>query len=144
MNTASPEGLNLLRFEPAADELLPRRAEYRAALLEAVRRGTPVYAAPQPSAAWTAHDAERGDRHDALCELLSCASFLVTDTATASFIGIPAYGEAKTSGDGSLPEVEDPDPETILSALYRRFDLESVILTDAGLAYDGEKYTPVG
>lgn len=138
MNEILNDGLKMIRFTPTAADILERRAEYRAMLIDAVRRDEPVLAAPVPGG-WTRPD-QREDRHDALCELLACASFLILDTDTALFIGIPQYGD-RLAGDSVLSALEDPDTETILRALWRRFQLESVVLTDAHAAFDGEKIT---
>lgn len=134
-----PADAELVCFEPTAADILPKRAAYRAVLLEAVRHSVPVAAEILGTGGW---EAESGDVHDALCELLSCVSFLKTDLETAVTIGVPLYGAGK-AGDGSLPLAEDPSPETALTALHRRFGLETAALADCGLIFDGERFTAI-
>ena len=63
--------------------------------------------------------------YDALCEALSYVSFIFTDSNTAEiFLKEPTF-----------------DPEEMLRAIHKRFGVLSVILTDEGLAFDGERIT---
>ena len=62
---------------------------------------------------------------DALCEALSYVSFIFTDSSSAEiFLKEPTF-----------------DPEEILRTIHKRFGVLSVILTDEGLAFDGERIT---
>lgn len=131
---------DIVNFTPTADDILPCRAEYRAALLEAVRKSIPVTAAAEYSAGWLGSEEKR----DALCELLSCVGFLFTDTGLAEFIGIT--GKPADSGEGHDDNTDyDGDNEEcgekILRELCTRFGFDSAVLTDLGLAFDGEKIT---
>ena len=60
--------------------------------------------------------------------MLTYVSFIFTDSRTAEIF---------------LKEKEDDyTEEEILREIHKRFGVTSVILTDSGLAYDGEKITP--
>ena len=63
--------------------------------------------------------------YDALCEALSYVSFIFTDSRSAElFLKEPTF-----------------DAEEILRKIHKRFGVLSVVLTDGGLAFDGEKIT---
>ena len=63
--------------------------------------------------------------YDALCEALSYVSFIFTDSSSAEiFLKEPTF-----------------NPEEMLRTIHKRFGVLSVILTDEGLAFDGERIT---
>lgn len=131
-----------LILELSPETTLAARAQIREKLLCAVRAYTPILISVASSPDWK-NLPEREDRHAALCEMLSYATFLILDTETALYIGVPAYEGRHGSGDMALGSLECPDPEEILRAMQLRFDLTSVVLTDEGMAFDGEKITAI-
>ncbi len=123
-NIINLEGIpeaDMICFCPAAESLLPCRAAWREGLISALRRDVPITAVVRGFDEFLM-PAEK----DALCEMLSYVSFIFLDSSSASLF---------------LKEPED-DPEQVLRLIHKRFGVCSVILTDEGLAFDGEKITP--
>lgn len=111
---------DVICFVPTESALLPCRAAWRAVLIDALRRDVPVTAIVKGFDG-TLMPAE----YDALCEALSYVSFIFTDSRSAElFLKEPTF-----------------DPEEMLRAIHKRFGVLSVILTDEGLAFDGERIT---
>ena len=111
---------DMICFVPTESALLPCRAAWRVVLIDALRRDVPVTAIVKGFDG-TLMPAE----YDALCEALSYVSFIVTDSRSAElFLKEPTF-----------------DPEEMLRAIHKRFGVLSVILTDEGLAFDGERIT---
>lgn len=111
---------DMICFVPTESALLPCRAAWRVVLINALRRDVPVTAIVKGFDG-TLMPAE----YDALCEALSYVSFIFTDSRSAElFLKEPTF-----------------DPEEMLRAIHKRFGVLSVILTDEGLAFDGERIT---
>ena len=111
---------DMICFVPTESALLPCRAAWRVVLIDALRRDVPVTAIVKGFDG-TLMPAE----YDALCEALSYVSFIFTDSRSAElFLKEPTF-----------------DPEEMLRAIHKRFGVLSVILTDEGLAFDGERIT---
>ena len=123
INPEDARGADMICFCPTREALVPCRAVWREVLIDALRRDIPISAMvggisclPDP------------DEYDSLCELLSYVSFILTDSRTAELF---------------LKEKEEGyTDEEILRAIHKRFGVSGVILTDARLAFDGEKITP--
>lgn len=111
---------DMICFVPTESALLLCRAAWRVVLIDALRRDVPVTAIVKGFDG-TLMPAE----YDALCEALSYVSFIFTDSRSAElFLKQPTF-----------------DPEEMLRAIHKRFGVLSVILTDEGLAFDGERIT---
>ncbi len=121
MNLEDAREADMICFCPTAESLLPCRAAWRDVLISALRRDIPITAVVRGFDEFLM-PAEK----DALCEMLSYVSFIFLDSSSAALF---------------LKEPED-DPEKVLRLIHKRFGVCSVILTDEGLAFDGEKISP--
>ena len=120
MNLESARDADMICFVPTEESLLPCRAAWREVLIDTLRRDVPVTAIVKGFDA-----ALMSEQYDALCEALSYVSFIFTDSRSAElFLKEPTF-----------------DAEEILRKLHKRFGVLSVVLTDEGLAFDGEKIT---
>ena len=120
MNLEGAADADMICFLPTEDALLPCRAAWRGVLIDALRRNVPITAVVRGF-----DGILMPEQYDALCESLSYVSFIFVDSRSAElFLKEPTY-----------------DPEKILRAIHKRFGALSVILTDEGLAFDGEKIT---
>ena len=120
MNLESARDADMICFVPTESALLPCRADWRGVLIDALRRDVPVTAIVKGF-----DGVLMPEQYDALCELLSYVSFIFTDSRSAElFLKEPTF-----------------DAEEILRKIHKRFGVCSVILTDEGLAFDGEKIT---
>ncbi len=113
---------DIICFCPKQDDLLSCRAAWREILIDALRRDIPITAVLKGF-----DEFMMPTEKDALCEMLSYVSFIFLDSDTAELF---------------LKEPKD-DPEEVLRAIHKRFGICSVVLTDEGLAFDGEKITPM-
>ena len=114
---------DMICFVPSAESLISCRSAWRRVLIDALRRDVPISAILNGFGGFL-----EPEQYDSLCELLSYVSFIFTDSRSAELF---------------LKEKdEDYDEEEILRAIHKRFGVTSVILTDADLAFDGEKITP--
>lgn len=121
INLEDARGADMICFCPKQDDLLTCRAAWRETLIDALRRDIPI------TAIVTNFDGSMTmSEKDSICELLSYVSFIFLDSDSASLF---------------LKEEKD-SPEEVLRAIHKRFGVCSVILTDEGLAFDGEKITP--
>ena len=121
MNLEGSRDADMICFVPTAESLISCRSAWRRVLIDALRRDVPISAILNGFGSFL--DPEQ---YDSLCELLSYVSFIFTDSRSAElFVKEDVY-----------------ENEEILRAIHKRFGVTSVILTDAGLAYDGEKITP--
>ena len=112
---------DMICFVPMKDSLLPCRSVWRDVLIDALRRDVPISAIIKNFGSFL-----EPNEYDSLCEMLSYVSFIFIDSRSAElFVKEDVY-----------------ENEEILRAIHKRFGVTSVILTDAGLAYDGEKITP--
>ena len=112
---------DMICFVPTKDSLLPCRSVWRDVLIDALRRDVPISAIIKNFGSFL-----EPNEYDSLCEMLSYVSFIFIDSRSAElFVKEDVY-----------------ENEEILRAIHKRFGVTSVILTDAGLAYDGEKITP--
>ena len=123
MNLEDSRDADMICFVPTAESLVRCRSAWRRVLIDALRRDVPISAILNGFGSFL--DPEQ---YDSLCEMLSYVSFIFTDSRSAELF---------------LKEKEDDytDEET-LRAIAKRFGVTSVVLTDAHLAYDGEKITP--
>ncbi len=114
-------GADMICFVPDAGSLIKCRSAWRDTLIDALRRDVPITAIIKNfDCSMTMTE------KDALCELLSYVSFIFTDSRSAElFVKEDVY-----------------ENEDILRAIHKRFGVCSVVLTDEGLAFDGEKITP--
>ena len=120
MNLEGAADADMICFVPTEESLLPCRAAWRGVLIDALRRDVPITAIIKGF-----DGALMPAEYDSLCEALSYVSFIFTDSRSAElFLKEPTY-----------------DPEEILRAIHKRFGVLSVILTDEGLAFDGERIT---
>jgi hypothetical protein len=120
MNLESARDADMICFVPTEESLLSCRADWRGVLIDALRRDVPVTAIVKGF-----DGVLMPEQYDALCELLSYVSFIFTDSRSAElFLKEQAF-----------------DAEEILRKIHKRFGVCSVILTDEGLAFDGEKIT---
>ncbi|MBQ2241013.1 MAG: hypothetical protein II319_02600 [Clostridia bacterium] len=120
MNLEGAADADMICFVPTEESLLPCRAAWRGVLIDALRRDVPITAIIKGF-----DGALMPAEYDTLCEALSYVSFIFTDSRSAElFLKEPTY-----------------DPEEILRAIHKRFGVLSVILTDEGLAFDGERIT---
>lgn len=102
------------------------RDGWRAALLAAARRNVRITASVTRQSYGSLPAGANPDVcRVALCELLSYADFLLTDS----------YCAAHTIG------MTEDEPRELLRAIHTRFGLEAAVLTDLPLAYDGERFT---
>ena len=114
---------DMICFVPTPESLISCRAAWRTVLIDALRRDVPISAIIKDFGSFL-----EPNEYDSLCEILSYVSFIFTDSRTAEIF---------------LKEKEDDyTEEEILREIHKRFGVTSVILTDSGLAYDGEKITP--
>ena len=123
INFEGASDADMICFVPTAESLVRCRSAWRRVLIDALRRDVPISAILNGFGSFL--DPEQ---YDSLCEMLSYVSFIFTDSRSAELF---------------LKEKEDDytDEET-LRAIAKRFGVTSVVLTDAHLAYDGEKITP--
>ena len=120
MNLESARDADMICFVPTEESLLPCRAAWRGVLIDALRRDVPVTAIVKDF-----DGALMPEQYDALCESLSYVSFIFTDSSSAEiFLKEPTF-----------------NPEEMLRTIHKRFGVLSVILTDEGLAFDGERIT---
>ncbi len=120
MNLERARDADMICFVPTEESLLSCRADWRGVLIDALRRDVPVTAIVKGF-----DGVLMPEQYDALCELLSYVSFIFTDSRSAElFLKEQAF-----------------DAEEILRKIHKRFGVCSVILTDEGLAFDGEKIT---
>ena len=120
MNLEGAADADMICFVPTEESLLPCRAAWRGVLIDALRRDVPITAIIKGF-----DGALMPAEYDTLCEALSYVSFIFTDSRSAElFLKEPTY-----------------DPEEILRAIHKRFGVLPVILTDEGLAFDGERIT---
>jgi hypothetical protein len=120
INLEGAADADMICFVPTESALLPCRATWRSALIDALRRDVPITAIVKGF-----DGVLMPEEYDALCEALSYVSFIFVDSRSAEIF---------------LKEPSD-DPEAVLRAILKRFGVLSVILTDEGLAFDGEKIT---
>ena len=112
---------DMICFVPTESALLPCRAAWRTVLIDALRRDVPISAIIKDLGGFL-----EPNEYDSLCEMLTYVSFIFTDSRSAElFVKDDVY-----------------ENEEILRAIHKRFGVTSVVLTDSGLAYDGEKITP--
>lgn len=112
---------DMICFCPEPEALLPCRSAWRECLISALRRDIPI------AAVLRGFDGSPAQRErDVLCELLSYVSFIFLDSRSASL----------------FLSAEDNEPDAVLRAIHKRFGVCAVILTDEGLAFDGERITP--
>lgn len=117
---------DIICFCPKRNDILTAREGYRRILIDALRRNVPVTVALSSEHFFDA--SVTPTERDALCELLSYVSFLFADDDALAAI----CGES----------VFEVSAEEAAKKLLVRFGLCSVILTDANIAYNGEKITP--
>ena len=122
MNLEGSRDADMICFVPSAESLITCRSAWRTALIDALRRDIPI------SAVINIGNFLDPNKYDSICELLSYVSFIFIDSRSAELF--------------IKEKDEDYDEEEILRAIHKRFGVTSVILTDAGLAFDGEKITP--
>lgn len=120
MNLEGARDADMICFVPTEAALLPCRAAWREVLIDALRRDVPITAIVKGF-----DGVLMPTEYDALCEALSYVSFIFTDTPSAELF---------------LKEPTD-DAEEILRKIHKRFGVCSVVLTDAALAFDGERIT---
>ena len=120
INLEGAADADMICFVPTESALLPCRAAWRSALIDALRRDVPITAIVKGF-----DGVLMPEEYDALCEALSYVSFIFVDSRSAEIF---------------LKEPTD-DPKAVLRAIHKRFGVLSVILTDEGLAFDGEKIT---
>ena len=120
INLEGAADADMICFVPTESALLPCREAWRSALIDALRRDVPITAIVKGF-----DGVLMPEEYDALCEALSYVSFIFVDSSSAEIF---------------LKEPTD-DPEAVLRAIHKRFGVLSVILTDEGLAFDGEKIT---
>ena len=111
---------DIICFCPKQDDLLPCRAAWRNVLIDALRRDVPITAIIE-----NFDGMMTPNEKDALLEMLSYVSFIFVDSDSAEIL----QKEPKESS------------EEVLRYIHKRFGVCSVILTDEGLAFDGEKIT---
>lgn len=121
INLEGAREADMICFCPKQDDLLPCRAAWREVLIDALRRDIPITAIVK-----NFDGAMTMSEKDSILELLSYVSFIFLDSDSASIF---------------LKEEKD-SPEEVLRAIHKRFGVCSVILTDEGLAFDGERITP--
>ena len=120
INLEGAADADMICFVPTESALLPCRAAWREVLIDALRRDVPVTAIVKGF-----DGSLMPTEYDALCEALSYVSFIFTDSRSAElFLKEPTF-----------------DAEEILRKIHKRFGVLSVVLTDGGLAFDGEKIT---
>ena len=120
LNLEGAADADMICFLPTEDALLRCRAAWREVLIDALRRDVPITAILRDF-----DGTLMPEEYDALCEALSYVSFIFTDSRSAElFLKEQAF-----------------DAEEILRKIHKRFGVCSVILTDEGLAFDGEKIT---
>ena len=123
MNLEGAREADLICFIPTVESLVSCRSVWREVLIDALRRDIPISAVIKDIGNFL-----DPNQYDSLCEMLSYVNFIFTDSRSAEIF---------------LKEKEDDyDDEEILRAIHKRFGVTSVILTDVGLAFDGEKITP--
>jgi hypothetical protein len=123
MNLEDSRDADMICFMPTAESLIRCRSAFRTVLIDALRRDIPISAIIENLGSFLLPE-----QYDSLCEMLTYDSFIFTDSRSAEIF---------------LKEKEDDyDDEEILRAIHKRFGVTSVILTDASLAFDGEKITP--
>ena len=111
---------DMICFVPTPESLLPCRAVWRGVLIDALRRDLPI------TAILKGFDGMMmPNEKDALFELLSYVSFIFADSGSAEVL----QKEPKDS------------PDEVLRYIHKRFGVTSVVLTDEGLAFDGEHIT---
>ena len=121
MNFEGAADADMICFVPTAEALVSCRSAWRTILIDALRRDVPISAIIKDLGGFL-----EPNEYDSLCEMLTYVSFIFTDSRSAElFVKDDVY-----------------ENEEILRAIHKRFGVTSVILTDAGLAYDGEKITP--
>ena len=121
INPEDARGADMICFVPTVESLVPCRAAWREVLIDALRRDVPITAIIKDLG-----EALVPEQYDSICEMLSYVSFIFIDTRSAElFIKEDIY-----------------EDEAILRAIHKRFGVSGVILTDARLAFDGEKITP--
>ena len=120
MNLEGAADADMICFVPTEESLLPCRAAWRSVLIDALRRDVPITAIVKGF-----DGSLMPAEYDALCEARSYVSFIFTDSSSAEiFLKEPTF-----------------DPEEMLRTIHKRFGVLSVILTDEGLAFDGERIT---
>ena len=120
MNLEGAADADMICFVPTQGALLTCRAVWRNILIDALRRDVPITAIVKGF-----DGSLMPAEYDALCEALSYVSFIFTDSSSAEiFLKEPTF-----------------DPEEMLRTIHKRFGVLSVILTDEGLAFDGERIT---
>ena len=121
INFEGASDADMICFVPTAESLVRCRSAWRRVLIDALRRDVPISAILNGFGSFL-----EPEQYDSLCELLSYVSFIFTDSRSAElFVKEDVY-----------------ENEEILRAIHKRFGVTSVILTDADLAFDGEKITP--
>jgi len=123
MNLEGAPDADLICFIPTAESLISCRSAWRTVLIDALRRDIPISAIIKD----LDNSLDR-DEYDSICEMLSYVSFIFTDTRSAELF--------------LKEKEEDYTDEEILRAIHKRFGVTSVVLTDARIAFDGEKITP--
>lgn len=111
---------DIICFCPKESDLLPCRAAWREVLIDALRRDIPITAIIEGFDGMMTPSEK-----DSLLEMLSYVSFIFLDSGSAELL---------------LKEPKD-DAEEVLRYIHKRFGVCSVVLTDEGLAFDGEKIT---
>ena len=121
INFEGASDADMICFVPTAESLVRCRSAWRRVLIDALRRDVPISAILNGFGGFL-----EPEQYDSLCEMLSYVSFIFTDSRSAElFVKEDVY-----------------ENEEILRAIHKRFGVTSVVLTDAHLAYDGEKITP--
>ena len=114
---------DMICFMPTAESLVRCRSAFRTVLIDALRRDVPISAIIENFGSFL-----DPDQQDSICELLSYVNFIFIDSRSAELF--------------LKEKEEDYGEEEILREIHKRFGVTSVILTDARLAFDGEKITP--
>ena len=117
---AEAKNADIVCFCPKQGDLLPCRAAWRDVLIDALRRDVPITAILEDFDGMMTPSEK-----DALLEMLSYVRFIFVDSDPAEI----------------LQKEPKETPEEVLRYIHKRFGVCSVILTDEGLAFDGEKIT---
>ena len=122
INLEDARGADMICFVPTVGSLIGCRSTWRKVLIDALRRDIPITAVIEGFV----RPLEPAE-YDSICEMLSYVSFIFIDSPSAElFVKEDVF-----------------EDEAILRAIHKRFGVTSVVLTDASLAFDGEKITPL-
>ena len=121
INLEDARGADMICFIPTVGSLIGCRSAWRKVLIDALRRDIPITAVIEGFVSPL-----EPEEYDSICEMLSYVSFIFIDSPSAElFVKEDVF-----------------EDEAILRAIHKRFGVTSVVLTDASLAFDGEKITP--